>query len=442
MKKSLFALILILLVFTSSAYAEEISIIIDGEKVDGEDKPLLIQGRTLVPVRMVMEHIGADVNWISKEQKVSVRRGPQEIILKVGTDNGKVNGVTYSLDTSVQIIEGRTYIPLRFVGESLGADVEWLAKDKSVSIQMKKKIPNEILGYYVDYNSYISFNNNLDIVTGILPMSYGINKQGEIITNVDFPTGRQFAKENGKLVMGVIFADDSNVLSEVLNNQQKRNNLIDNIEKLIIEKGYDGINIDFERVRNNDKEVFESFIGQLYERLQGNNLLLAVCVPAYTGIEYWYDAYDYKYLGANSDKLIIMAYDEHYLGGTPGPIASLGWVERILKYAVNEVDSEKLILGIGIYGYEWPSEGAGRTIDVYTALKQSEEYGAIPVFHEEKYVPFYIINNDQGQKQVWFEDQRSIMSKIELSHKYSLGGVALWRLGIITEDIWEAIRGR
>lgn len=241
MKKSLFALILILLVFTSSAYAEEISIIIDGEKVDGEDKPLLIQGRTLVPVRMVMEHIGADVNWISKEQKVSVRRGPQEIILKVGTDNGKVNGVTYSLDTSVQIIEGRTYIPLRFVGESLGADVEWLAKDKSVSIQMKKKIPNEILGYYVDYNSYISFNNNLDIVTGILPMSYGINKQGEIITNVDFPTGRQFAKENGKLVMGVIFADDSNVLSEVLNNQQKRNNLIDNIEKLIIEKGYDGI---------------------------------------------------------------------------------------------------------------------------------------------------------------------------------------------------------
>jgi spore germination protein len=420
--------------------AEDFSVYIDGEKIESRESPYLIDGRALVPVRLIMEGIKADVNWLPEDKKAIIKNGPHEIILSVGQDYGLVNGVKYPMDVSISIIESRIYIPLRFLGESLGAKVDWDPAARSVLIETKGKRPDVILGYYTDYNSYISMQNNLEIISGILPLSYQINNKGNIVTNVDFPIGRELAKQHNKQVMGVVFSNDANLLSEVLNDPQKVDTLVADIVNLALKEGFQGINIDFESIKSEDRESFENFISKLYKLFAQKDLLLFVCVPAKTGIEYWNDAYNYKNLATVADKLIIMAYDEHYPGSKPGPVASLGWVENVVNYAVNQVEKDKLILGIGIYGYEWPQEGLARTLDVYTANIQAEENNIIPAFHQEKYVPYYEYLDGNQKKQVWYENPKSILGKIELVYKYSLNGIALWRLGIIPKEIWNVIQ--
>lgn len=109
---------------------------ISGKTVKLVASPVIKDGRTLVPVRFVSENLGSDVDWNNDTREVTVSDGSNRIVLKIDSDNVSVNGVSYKLDVPAMIIGNSTMVPIRFVSESLGAKVEWNGDKKEITITM------------------------------------------------------------------------------------------------------------------------------------------------------------------------------------------------------------------------------------------------------------------------------------------------------------------
>jgi len=108
---------------------------LDGNAMSFPDQqPVIVTGRTLVPVRFVSEALGATVEWVDSTRTVIIRQGANAIDLPVGSRTIRVNQVSRNIDVPAQLIGGRTMVPLRFISENLGADVEWLQAEMTVSV--------------------------------------------------------------------------------------------------------------------------------------------------------------------------------------------------------------------------------------------------------------------------------------------------------------------
>ncbi|MDD4029351.1 MAG: copper amine oxidase N-terminal domain-containing protein, partial [Caldisericia bacterium] len=97
--------------------------------------PQILQGRTVVPLRFISEAFGANVEWVAETKEITIQWEEHIIQLRIGSSQALVNGQTISLDTPPQILQGRTVVPLRFISEAFGANVEWVAETKEITIQ-------------------------------------------------------------------------------------------------------------------------------------------------------------------------------------------------------------------------------------------------------------------------------------------------------------------
>jgi len=114
--------------------ATAIKIYIDGVVLETDQAPIAIGGRTLVPLRGIFEALNARVFWNQKAQTVTAMKGDTTVVLKLGSKTATINNQTVVLDTPAQAINGRTVVPIRFVSESLGEEVNWDSKSQSVLI--------------------------------------------------------------------------------------------------------------------------------------------------------------------------------------------------------------------------------------------------------------------------------------------------------------------
>ncbi len=113
---------------------ETIKIMIDNVQLQLQVKPIVVEGRTLVPLRAIFEALGADLQWNGADQSITATRGDVKIWLQIGSNKAIKNGMQVLLDVSPMIVSGRTLVPLRFVSESLGAGVYWEEATRSVNI--------------------------------------------------------------------------------------------------------------------------------------------------------------------------------------------------------------------------------------------------------------------------------------------------------------------
>ena len=135
--KQLFVLVLAIIVITSSNVIlanSPIGLIIEGKYVQLDQAPLMDQGRVLVPLRGIFEHLGAEMAWDASTGSVIGKKDNTIIQLKIGSDLAYVNNQAIKLDVPGKIIDGRTMVPIRFIGESLGVMVNWDMQHKRVII--------------------------------------------------------------------------------------------------------------------------------------------------------------------------------------------------------------------------------------------------------------------------------------------------------------------
>ncbi|WP_246942773.1 glycosyl hydrolase family 18 protein [Bacillus pinisoli] len=217
----------------------------------------------------------------------------------------------------------------------------------------------------------------------------------------------------------------------------------------------DGINVDIENVTDLDREEYTNFVRLLSEKIPKDKVVsVAVAANPNGWTKGWHGSYDYNKLAQYSDYLVIMAYDESYTGGPEGPVASLPWVEKSIQYAIRQgVENNKIILGIPFYGRYWIS---GQTFGGYgvSQSKVSEMlnlYDGKVIYDENYQSPMAIIDIDDndvkqtfggkvlgpGTYHIWYENNKSIEAKVNLVHKYNLGGTGSWSLGQENIEIWK-----
>ncbi|MDH7598994.1 MAG: glycosyl hydrolase family 18 protein [Sedimentisphaerales bacterium] len=214
--------------------------------------------------------------------------------------------------------------------------------------------------------------------------------------------------------------------------RQTRDALLEDI--VSVSSPFDGVQIDFETVRPEDKQAFISFLTLLKIRL-GADKTLSVAVPARTGPRA--DAYDYNEIGRIADKVLVMAYDEHWQGGEPGPICSLDWCRRVCDYATKQIPTERLIIGLPLYGRAWQVVQYSRALRFHQTIELLDRLGKSASRDNDKTPYFEYL--EPVRVKVYFEDTQSLSAKLQACSEIGVRAVGFWRLGQGPVDLWQVI---
>ena len=232
--------------------------------------------------------------------------------------------------------------------------------------------------------------------------------------------------------------------SEIMKDYNLRHDLIENIISLIMEYDLDGINIDFEYMHDEDKDLFSRFIIELKPRLNEIGAVLSVDVTAPDGSEEWSMCYDRHVIGDVSDYIVFMAYDQHGESATsPGTNAGYDWVKTNLDKFVGQegVESSKIILGIPFYTRVW-EESNGNIDKSSIFMKDIDKVipnGANKTW-DDNLKQYYVEFEEDGVKNmIWIEDEESIKAKLSLVNEYGLAGAAYWAKDREPDSIWDVI---
>lgn len=207
-------------------------------------------------------------------------------------------------------------------------------------------------------------------------------------------------------------------------------------------KPYDGLQIDFELVNAADKEHYLSFLAELKKGI--GNRTLSVAIPARTR-KLTTDAYDYERINQIVDRAIIMAYDEHWSGSKPGPVASLDWCANVANYAASVFPLKKLVMGLPFYGRAWSNDdtaGAYRFSSVDRLFRGEYNKGKLPadtVITEpiiEKGIPKFTLSKNVTFT-FYFDNARSLYNRLHMYRRANIRSVAFWRIGQEDPDIWK-----
>lgn len=272
-----------------------------------------------------------------------------------------------------------------------------------------------IFSYQITYNGDLKIINDEKLISvakdnQVMPIM--------VVTNIG--TGGRF---------------DSHLASYTLNNQAIQDILITNILKIINQKGYGGLNIDFEYLYPEDKQAFLNFISRLKNELAKEKYLLLVALAPKTSdhqIGLLYEAHDYQQIGELADYAILMTYEWGYSGGEARAVAPLNLVEKVINYAVTRISPNKILMGIPNYGYDWTLpyiEGSlAKSVGNYEAVEIARLDHQIINYDDLAQTPYFNYINQATEHEVWFEDARSIKAKLELVIKYNLAGISYWTI--------------
>ena len=197
---------------------------------------------------------------------------------------------------------------------------------------------------------------------------------------------------------------------------------------------YDGLQIDFEYVPARDGEVFLSFLRELRSGLGGK--VFSVALPARTRV-ITDDVYDYAKIKPLVDRILVMAYDEHWSGSEPGPIASMGWCQRVAKHALDTIGNEKLIMGLPFYGRSWGSINVSRAY-INSTIEEIIKEQEISEIRRENGIPAFRYETAITAT-VYYEDAYSLSARLEMYRKMGVLAVGFWRLGQETPSFWPVI---
>lgn len=308
-----------------------------------------------------------------------------------------------------------------------------------------------VLGYYAedypgDYRALASVIGNRSHLDYIGTFQYHINGQGQL-DGQNLLAFDLYRRQAGIPTLALIHnfsrgGFDAESARELLSDAANRERAIAAIGRLVERLDYAGVIIDLEAVPPDQRENLTAFIAALRETLAPNGKLLAMAVPAKTRDNReskWSGAFDYQALGRYVDIMQLMTYDEHWIDGGPGPIASNEWVVKVLNYATRLVPRERIYLGIAGYAYVWPEGQRGFGWSAVKAISYARDNGLEVVRPPHSPTPRYWFEKDGRRHEVHYEDGESARLKLRLARLYGLGGVALWRLGLEDRTFWEAV---
>ena len=310
----------------------------------------------------------------------------------------------------------------------------YLTMDSKVNMSWHQVTSQEANAYLPDAIA------NISGVNVISPTWYYIQDTSGNIGNIASADYVAQAHEKGLKVWGLIDNFTAEVsTTETLSQLSSRQNIIQQLIQSATSIGMDGINVDFETLSEDAGPHFLEFLRELSIECHKNNLVLSVDNPV---PEDFTSHYDRSEQGAVVDYIIIMGYDEHYVGSDAGSVASLPWVEEGVQDTITEVSAQRTILAIPFYTRLWKTTGGALTseaIGMDEAQKVLAENGVEAVWDGSVSQNYATFEKENSTYQIWLEDAKSIAEKVKLIPKYNLAGVAQWKLGFENSSIWQTI---
>ena len=308
----------------------------------------------------------------------------------------------------------------------------------------------------IEVNGYAYPNISAGVLQSTLPyltylgiFSYQVREDGSLVSPNDMPL-MLAARSAGVAPIMVItnigpegnFSSD--LAHEVLTNTSVQDTLLGNIVQTLQNKNYYGLDVDFEYIYQYDRQNYNNFLRKVASRLRPLGYTIATALaPKISGTQQGllYEAHDYPFHGGLIDRIILMTYEWGYTYGPPLAISPLNQVRRVLNYATSVIPSNKILMGMPNYAYDWTLPyvrgTAARTLTNMQAIERAGEKGAPIQFDAAAQSPLLYYNDDQGRRHVvWFQDARSIAASLRLVNEYGLAGVSYWTINSFFPQNW------
>ncbi len=355
------------------------------------------------------------------------------------------------------------------IARKYGVSVESIATLNRISdpariyVGMMLRIPQLSKNYgYIETNAYIEpstpevetrLTNEVGrYLTYISPFSYQVNEDGSINPiNVDAILQAARNYRVAPLMVITNFRNgnfDTEMVDTILKSEEIQRTLINNVIAIMREKGFYGLNIDFERISPENRQLYNSFLRRVVAALKPLNYPVSTALapkPSDYLTGTWHGAHDYRAHGEIVDFVIIMTYEWGWSGGPPYAVAPIDLVEDVIKYAVSVIPPRKIMMGMPLYGYDWtlPYVQGGRfarRVSPQDAIRLAARYGASIQYDYKVQSPFFRYTDENGAThEVWFEDARSVQAKLLLANRYGLRGVSYWVLGSSFPQNWAVL---
>ena len=287
----------------------------------------------------------------------------------------------------------------------------------------------------------------------VSPAFFYLDKNGELQENIGTNGEKyiQWAHNNGYKVWPMFSnAEAANkslsITSDIVNSYEKRQKLIEELIDKCVKYKIDGINVDFENMKQEDKDMYSRFIIELTPRLKEIGLVTSVDVTAPDGGETWSMCFDRHVIGDVADYIIFMAYDEYGISSTkPGTTAGYDWVKLSLNkfLTTEEIKPDKIILGIPFYTRIWTTDQYGKSTSKTVNMKNIENVipnGIEKQWKDELKQNYVEYTEGINKKQIWIEDMQSLKEKISLIKENNLAGVASWQKDMEKEEVWSMLK--
>lgn len=302
--------------------------------------------------------------------------------------------------------------------------------------QQDRNIVNEVeehLTYLSIFSYYVERNG------GLIPAQDGValealrdSRAVPMLVIANFTEGN-FSPE----IARAIFTDES-----------AKERLITNVLRIMRERGYQALNIDFENLFPEDRERYNQFLQRITSRVNEAGFLVSTSLApkqSATQVGSWYEGHDYAAHGRIVNFVVIMTYEWGWSGGPPMAVAPIPQVRKVLDYAVTVIPREKILMGAPLYGYDWtlPYIKGGPFAKVVTpkgAIELARREGVAISYDTTAQAPYFRYYDDEGKEHiVWFEDARSMQAKFDLIKEYRLRGISYWVLGREFPQNWALL---
>jgi cellulose synthase/poly-beta-1,6-N-acetylglucosamine synthase-like glycosyltransferase/spore germination protein YaaH/peptidoglycan/xylan/chitin deacetylase (PgdA/CDA1 family) len=320
-----------------------------------------------------------------------------------------------------------------------------MSGDSSIARSMESwdKFPAGIRSaFYVSWDpkSLFSLKRNIRNLNLVIPEWFFINpKDGSLNVRID-AKGYNFMKKSGVPVMPILsnnfdqeFRPEG--ISRVLHNDAKRRALIASVLNQCAKNHFIGINIDIENLNENTDSYLTRFVRELSIAFHAHDMLVTQDVAPFN------NDYNIRELARYNDYLFLMAYDENSVVTDPGPISSQKWIEASVDKLAKEVPSDKIVLGIGAYGYDWSSKpNDNESISFQEALSTASETESDIHFDNNTYnlsFAYQDEDDDNAIHRIFFTDAATHFNTMRFGAEYGLAGFSVWRLGTEDSRLWK-----
>ena len=385
---------------------------------------------------------------VTKEESIRLEADIKSPILRKAAEGEKVTILEREDDWAKILTEDGYigYIRSKRLGESYEEQVtnSSFQAAEYTSIHRDHKI-NLIWHQVTSQDSNAAFSEDMQDVTGVnvvSPTWFSISSNDGDLASLASEDYVSAAHEKGMEVWGLMDNFSTEIdTTTVLGNTASRENLEGQLITEALNHGLDGINIDIETLPEEASESYVQFMRELSVKCRNNNLVLSVDVPP----PYDFNThYNRKALGEVVDYLMIMGYDEHYVGSEAGSVASLSYERNGITGTLESVSKDKIISGIPFYTRLWKTNASGEVSSEAIGMDHADEilsqYQVTAAWSEETSQDYAEFTDEEGNFcQIWLENEKSIEEKMKLVQQYDLGGVAEWKLGFERTAIWDVI---